>query len=409
MNTMELQNSIKTVDEILAISSKNTEFIPQFDEPSKSFGIGEYNVSFVGYENVATYQKNLEDLYRVDKDIYNTLTLKKFETSLIDLIMTLRNEKRKTKKEDVQNLVSALKKNGIIESEVLYELYGCKMSKDIIQLGDFTIYDYAKSSDIIEKKHPGLINKDLFFDRRRTDIFLSVRVKAGENDKAIEITDKIVEVVENAFSYMIMDFKHQRSVRVFNYREWNHTNRIICNESNLVFNHTNDIVLPVDIDNDVFIDKKEGNNKIWELITKNDKSEIEKRLLQAIEWIGKGVYDKDNSKSLVQLVFAIESMLQFSEKDTITPSIVSQISDWLAFIIEDDLKKRKKIAKCFKQTYKKRSAIVHRGSKAVELHELQTTFKIAKSMVISFLVRKPFCELKTMKELNEYINNLKFS
>lgn len=406
---MNLHDSIKKLDEILTISSKNIEWINQSDEPSKSFGIGESNVSFVGYENVATYQKNLEDLYRIDKDIYDTLTLKTFEKSIINLIRVLKNDERKTKKEDIQNLVSDLKKIEIIESEVLYELYGCKMSKNLIELGDFTIYDYTKSSNLIENKYPYLANKDLFFDRRRSDIFLSVRVKARENLMATEIADEIVKAFENAFSYMIADFKHQRSVGVFNYRIWTNTSRIICNESNLGFSGTSDIVLPVDIDDDFFIDKEQGNDKIWNLITKNNKSEIEKRLLQAIEWIGKGVYDKDNSKSLVQLVFAIEGMLQFNEKAIITPSIVSQISDWLAFIIQDNPKKRKEIVKFFKQTYGKRSAIVHGGSKVVELDDLQIAFQISKLMVISFLVHKPFCEFKTMQQLNEYINDLKFS
>jgi len=406
---MNLQNSIKTVDETVKISSKNIEFISQSDEPSKSFGIGEFNISFVGYQSVATYQNNLEELYKIDKNIYNTITIKTFEKSFINLIRLLRNEKRKAEKEDVQNLISDLKKNEIIESEVLYELYGCKMSKDTIQLGDFTIYDYAKSSDLIEKKYPYLANKELFFDRRKSDIFLSVKVKARENPKATELADEIVKVFENVFSYMISDFEHQRSVGVFNYRKWNNTSRIICNESNLGFSGTNDIVLPVDIDSEFFIDKGQGNDKIWNLITKANKSEIEKRLLQAIEWIGKGVYDKDNSKSLVQLVFAIEGMLQYNEKGIITPSIISQISDWLAFIIQDNPKKRKEVVKFFKQTYRKRSAIVHGGSKVVDLDDLKIAFQIAKLMVISFLVHKPFCEFKTMQQLNEYITDLKFS
>jgi hypothetical protein len=406
---MNIQNSMKTIDKTVEISSKNVEFIPNSDEPSKSFGIGESNVSFVGYQNVATYQKNLEELYKVDKSIYNTITSKTFEKSFINLIRLLRNEKRKTKKEDVQNLIAELKKIEIIESEVLYELYGCKMVKDKIQLGDFTVYNYLKSSDLLEQKYPYLENKELFFDRRNSDIFLSVKVQARENPKATEIADEIVKVFENVFSYMISDFKHQRSVGVFNYRKWNNTSRIICNNSNLGFSGTKDIVYLVDIDDDFFIDNEQGNNKIWSLITKDNKNEIERRLLQAIEWIGKGVYDKDNSKSLVQLVFAIEGMLQFNEKAIITPSIVSQISDWLAFIIQDNPTKRKEIVKFFKQTYRKRSAIVHGGSKVVDLDDLQIAFQIAKLMVISFLVNKPFCELQTMLQLNEYINDLKFS
>ena len=282
------------------------------------------------------------------------------------------------------------------------------MEAPTISLGDFTIYNFKKAESILVEKYPYLTNRELYFNRRQSDIFLGIKVAARENAKAVEKADELVEIFENVMNYVITDLTHVRSVGVFNFRGWRNTSRVVCNNSSMGFHGSNEIWLPVKIEDKFFTDSSSGNDKIWPLITKADKTELERRLIQAIEWIGKGVHDKDKSKALVQFVFSIEGMLQYDGKTLITPSIVSQLSDWLAFIIQDQPDKRKQIAKYFKGTYKKRSAIVHGGAKTIDIKDLQIALQIAKLMVISFLVTKPFCNMRTIEELGDYITELKF-
>ena len=101
-------------------------------------------------------------------------------------------------------------------------------------------------------------------------------------------------------------------------------------------------------------------------------------------------------------------MLKYDEKSAISPSIVSQLSEWLAFIIEKDFEKRKELAKYFKDVYRKRSSIVHGGENTVDIKDVQLALKTSKRLIYSLMVKKPFNSFQNMKELSEYINELKF-
>ncbi len=404
---MTQNEAIKTINDLVTISTKNEKFVNSTKEPSKSFGIGQSNVSFIGYESLLKYQTSLELLYAFNKEIENTISLKKFEESIILLIRKFRDENIKCDTHLLQDFFNAFLKIPKVDSEILFELYGAEMQNDILILGDFTIYNYLLSKEILFKKYSHL-QEDLFFDNRKSNIYLGVKVTARENNKAVEIADELVETFENVLNYMIADLSHKRSVGVFNFRGWRNTSRIICNNTTMGFHGSNEVSLPVKIEDKYFTDTSQGNDKIWNLITKKNKTEVENRLLQAIEWIGKGIHDKDKSKALVQFVFSIEGMLKFDEKSIITPSIVSQLSEWLAFIIQDDLDKRIEIAAYFKQIYRKRSAIVHGGAKAIDLNDIQIALQIAKLMTISFLTTEPFNNIKSLQELNGVITKMKF-
>ncbi|MES2726824.1 MAG: hypothetical protein V4643_06955, partial [Bacteroidota bacterium] len=328
--------------------------------------------------------------------------------AFVNLIRILKNEKRLCTTKDVEILLENFTKIEIQESEIFYELYGAKMNSHKLILGDFTIYDFELSIAELTERYPYLIHQDIYFSDRASKYLVSIKVRARDNDKAVEIASRLCEIFENVFSYMIADLNHRRTVGVFNFRGWKNTQIVICNKDTAGYKGTNNVSFPVDIENPFFIDASQGNDKIWYLITKTNKTEIEKRLLNAIEWIGKAIHDLDLSKSLVQFVFAIEGMLQQNEKALITPSIVSQLSDWLAFIINDDLEERKKISKYFKEIYQKRSAIAHGAATTIDIQDLATALQISKLMIIAFLTNKPFCEIKTMDELNKCITDLKF-
>lgn len=406
MNKIEI---IQIINQLVAISVQQEIFDNQHDQPYKSFGIGEMNVSFVGLDALSIFQAGLKKFYSYNKDIEQTISLKKFEASVIELIRSLKQTNRECTNDDIEKCFSELLKLNIIESEILYELYGAELNQPIYALGKFTIYNYSLAKDILHEKYPSLKSMDVLFENSQSNIFLGLTVKARENNKAVEIADSYANAFENIMNFMISDLSHQYSIGVFNFRGWQKTDRIIFNVSGLGFHVTQDLSLEVNISDPFLLNTTTGNDKIWSLITKIDKSEIEKRLLQSIEWIGKGIHDTDKSKALVQFVFAVEVMLKFDEEKIIIPSIVSQLSDWLAFIIHEDHTMRIQTAKYFKQIYTKRSAIVHGGSKIIDDKDLQLALQIAKQMVYSFLSKDPFNKMSSMKELSEYMTELKFN
>ncbi len=405
---MRHTKELKLIDELVTVAEIHPN-PTSIKGPSKSFGIMSYNISYVGFEALKTLETTIQKLLKAQKEISETYTYNKFEQSIIELVRTLKKSNRKCTEDEYGVLINSLLSVPVEESEIFYNLHGAQMVSDILVFGDFTIYNYNLSINKLKEVYAYLRNSELCFKDRKSELLLSIKVKSREQAKAVEIANGFCETFEHTFNYAIADLGHLRSVGVFNFRGWKSVNITVCHKNTLGWHGKNDTWFPVDIEDHFFKDASQGNDKIWQLITKRNKTEIEKRLLISIEWVGKAVHEKNVSNSLVQFVFAIEGMLQYNPGAFVTSSIISQISDWLAFIIQDNKDERKKIAAYFKDIYKKRSAVAHGASAHIEPDDLGIALQIAKLMIQAFLCTTPFCDMKTMNELDSYINELKYA
>lgn len=408
---MKYTNEAKLINELISISQVISQYW-QSDECVESFGFDEENISFIGLKNIKKYRESIEKLYNINKSISETFSFIKFQDRVIELIRKLKIEKSQCNAENFNDIINDIIKIEMIEYEIFYPFYGAQINSDSLKFGDFTIYDKQKCKELLNEKHSAISDKDLYFEIIESDLLISIKIEARESDKAFEIADKYCMSFENVFSYVLGDLSHDKRVGIFNFRGFSTMGKIISSDLEMGFRGKNDVILSLNLDYNYlscFNNNELGNDKVWFLITKKDKSEIEKRLLNAIEWVGKAINDRDNSKSLIQFVFAIEGMLQYDEKIFINQSIVSQLADSLAFIITEDKEERKEMSRKFKDIYKKRSSIAHGSNAKIDFEDLEEVFEITKNMIISFLTKNPFKEMKSMNNLNEHIVNLKFN
>lgn len=363
------------------------------------------DIKFTGEQKLKIYQDTLEKIFNSDKEIAESCTIKSFDNELIQLVKRLKNLNQKCAAVDIKNLLNKFYNLNLQECEILYEFHGVIMGQDSIKFGDFTVYNYAKSIDKLITKCSLLGKMEHHFN---TEYIVGIKVKARERDKAIEIADALCSTFENVFNYTIGDLSHRNEVGIFNFAAWRSRNRAICGNNWGGLSTTNNILKKVNIGDPFFKDKSEGHDRIWALITKEGKTTVENRIINSIEWIGKGVSETDPTKAIVQFVFAIEGMLEYNGGKFLTPSLVSRLSDWMAFIIHDELEGRKKIAKFFSDTYSRRSAIAHGANKKIDLDHLGIAKQLAKLLIRTFLVTKPFNEMSKIEELSDYIEELKF-
>ena len=162
------------------------------------------------------------------------------------------------------------------------------------------------------------------------------------------------------------------------------------------------------IDDIYYRNNENGNAIIWDLFNKKSLNKFEKRIFQTIEWIGKAVDDTNDARSLIQFVFAIETLLKYNEQQTIQPSIMHNISESVAFLLGNDYESRKNCEKEIKEIYKHRSAIVHNGNSKITKTNVDNTFFFAKALVIRILTDKILIKMKSMKEFTEWLNRQKY-
>ena len=109
-------------------------------------------------------------------------------------------------------------------------------------------------------------------------------------------------------------------------------------------------------------------------------------------------------------LISIECLLQKETRDVlVNPSILSYMSESCAFILGNDLKDRKAIAKYFRDIYSRRSAIVHGGSKTISYDDLNLALYLSKNLIINLLTDDRFSKIKTTDLLFEFIEELKYS
>jgi len=402
---IDLINDLADVSEIVDILNKNN-----WNRVDLSFGgLEATNVSFIGHKNVSLYKNTLDKLYTFNKKISSTVSIDSFQKKLINLIRKVRDSKTRCLESDFKNLINSLLEDPLFESDVFFNIYGAKMTKEVIKLGAYTIYNYPLAYNNLKKLYSDH-KLEMFLPKGKgADIKLCVKVKSRDNSKAYELAGILASSFESVINYMISDLRHIHYISVLNLRSINSDRTIIINDYTIgQRNEALKYSEETELDDEYFKSSKNGNKRIWDLLEKESKSKFERRIIQAIEWIGKGLIERDIVKRYVQFVFSIESMLKFDEKQMITPSITSQISEWLAFMIEENAKKRKEVETKVKAVYGLRSSIVHGSSNMVEKKDLYEAYEIAILMMNAILTKEPFCNVKTMEDLKTTIDKLKY-
>jgi hypothetical protein len=165
----------------------------------------------------------------------------------------------------------------------------------------------------------------------------------------------------------------------------------------------------VDLHDPYFRSKETGHERLWELLSSSNHCEIEKRLVNAVEWAGRALLDTDDAKAFIQLMLAVESLLQIDQKTQIKPSIVSQLAETSAFILGEDCDSRIKLERRMKELYTRRSAHVHAGSRHVEKQDLYDALGFVKGLTHEFLVSPIFSKLHKMSDVAELTQKMKYT
>lgn len=282
-----------------------------------------------------------------------------------------------------------------------------------LKLGPFVIYDYPNNPKSLED---ALGDQPLLMQIRagmKDMYFISVSVKAAEKDLkqaenlAVRGFAQFENIIRTMLGYHAGEYGISvsepliaRAKQIFFVRD---------GQTGWVSKRTGPSQLTV-IDDDYFIKEEFGRAWVWRTLMKEARSDLESRIIAAIEWIGKALKDADPARTLVQYVFALEALLTVQKKGVlINPSIASQISEFAAFIVGRDFDTRIGVETAIKEIYQKRSAIVHSGSTRVSERDLGMAFRIIKELIRALTTEQQFLAFKSMEDVRKWVNQQKYS
>lgn len=361
----------------------------------------------------------LLDLYRDNSLINKNISFKFFKKRIGEVIKLAHSNSVPFSQNHYDDVILKIEELPTQEFEILYELNKAKLTSASLILGVYKIYNYSLDPQPVREKskyfqekfdqiHRNTRNNENTNCLQRDFLFLSVKVKAKEFYKACEYADTLIDRFENIIAFIDGDFEGRSTVEVLNYVGDDKIVRYGFYDGNFTFNLHRSAKFDFDFDNEHIFCSECGNNRIWQIASFENLTKIEERILTAIEWVGKGIRDKDRSKSLIQFVFAIEGLLQHQVDKMINPSIVSQLADTAAFILACEVESRFTIAREMRDIYKYRSSIAHGNSSNVDISKVWLGFRMAHKLIRAFLSNEQLKNIKNSDELKDYVEKLKF-
>jgi Apea-like HEPN len=456
MDQNKLKQLISLFNELIQLISNQKPqdvILPKrdFATPISSFfGNDSNKITLIGRDIHSQLERFTELLWDADQEIRKTTSIKAVKKKVIELILQQEQDSNKVDADFFKAVLNEFLKHPNQETQVFRPVYGASLSLEqeyarSIQLGPFGLHTWNDYYSLITSKDSLFFDLNLknLHDIRNIEksypsnfplledlgnIVISVKVSARDIQRIEELADERFNQFENVISYMLGFESKSINFGVKNYFNLTGLESVKILPTGISYgNEFNDSLWPpLNFDSPFFLDgnicsneinsiqiwENFGHRWIWELL-KVDASNLsswQKRVLTAVEWVGKGLRDKNISSSFVQLVFALETLFTFKERGVlISPSIGSQLAEFTAFIVSDDLEGRLKTIKQVNEIYTFRSAVTHGGSNSISVSIFLDAVQLLKTLITRIITNPELEQLQSIEQLKDWVNNKKYS
>lgn len=367
-------------------------------------------ITVVGQENIKRYNQLFQDLakeLKVDKK----LSLKSFMDKTQDLLF-----EGKFNAQEITRICDSLE-----EKETIYfiKIYGLEMKKEHVEYGKFCfvrkdkIIEYIKSNNCL----PTFDYSDTFINGLKKQgeekshfVYLIKRCKGSDLDYLRLENDESVNNIVNVFRYII-GIKNERVYVDYIPSTPFNINSYVMNHDSMSSNssiHFKDI--PAFIDCDYIYSKENGNYNLWQLISSDENNELQRRIIEAVTWVGKSLLESDVNLTIAEIAFAFETMLHHDDETYISKSITASLSEAYAFINGNSYNERIEKANEFKDFYKRRSTIAH-GTRLTKNNDNSCNkyYKMIYQTVKNLLTNDDYMSCKDSREFYKIIEKKRYS
>ncbi len=375
----------------------------------KMFGKGKNLVSFISVGVLNEFDSITATLYKSNPKIPRNYTLNTFQFELAELLRILHIEQRDAKQVDWEKFIERIINKENITVHILAPIYGVKMDSPILKLGDFTIYNPSNKGQVLKTEFPTIYKRRNTKSLLNQDYKIGITVTAKDLDKCYELAEKSFSAFENIANFITATFHKTNRIGIFNYSASKNIDSFIISPSKVL--KTTKIIeqfTTVQIDNPYYQNDENGNKTLWQWITM-EKNNLQQKIMDSVEWCGRASVEADDSKAVLLYTISIEALLQYDESSPIKPSIMSLLSDMVAFLLGETFEQRISYRDYIRELYSVRSAISHGGSKSnISSINLHTAFIMCHKIIRKIITTEPFKNFQTKKDLCIYLGDLKF-
>ena len=356
-------------------------------------------------ENIKEYHVALRTLNSCIPELGDTMTIKVFESRVLRFILPFKKTNIKVKYADYANFENDLKNEVIKEFDVLADVVGLDMwgEDKPICLGPYTVYDYEQHKDQV---HKIMGKEEEFFspDFPLPKSLLHVKIVARDVVSAQELAEAKFSRFRKVVSFMLNNRKHGSGVHISARQHADIRRVFVATPENLSVSTARTDGMTVTISDNYFSADEFGHSYIWEILSSDNLTEIQNRIIVAVDWLGEAMLDDSSSSTLLKAAIALEALLGF-EKNNIAKTLSENAAQILCSSVQSRLYVEDKI----RTLYGARSSVVHGRSSSNHEVDAQELLDYCAECVARFLTVQTLKELKTENDLKNLLANMKYS
>lgn len=276
-------------------------------------------------------------------------------------------------------------------------------SKIPVKLGSLIFYEVPRHGEKIL-----LPFSDQFFCRQQpTKTVAEYCVKAKDKDKALDLADAVFNAFDLSLAFLLAERNLDFTIGILRMRFSPVQQPIVSTEGGLygVQEKNHNFKSNLDLTNLARFcpDEKDETLVSFFNVVLSPKSEIERKISRAVEWIGEAYLDNNRSSAFLKIVIALEALFKVDEVGVITASIMASMAEQCAYLNGRSAEECVRIEGYVKQLYGLRSSIVHTGSSSVRESDLKKALEFTRATIFNLLLFKQQLEIETMGKLQGLI------
>lgn len=359
-------------------------------------------------ENANAFDMAIDELMKFDSSIKTTYSISHFESEVFNLLAKLRQSNSLADALAVRDFFEALVSVRIKTHTVLRDIYGGSLNgSEPCVLGPYTIYKFSIHKGIIDAKLK-LTPEALWLDNK-PQYLIAVDVRARHNKKAVELADEMFEKFDRYLRYAIGPSK-DFDVGVLNYKGLSRLQSYAISEDGAPSSGSSNFgpsQIPV-FDDPYFMSAERGFNRLSSAAAKSQNTDIDQRLLVAIEWLAQSYVERSPSSAFIKAAIALEQLFVLEKNTVITPSISAHISETVAMLLGANAESRLEIVRKVRELYGTRSKIVHRGTAETDIRDTRRIWTLTREAIFKLMTASSLSHLNSIKELDDFLKLKKF-
>jgi hypothetical protein len=309
----------------------------------------------------------------------------------------------------IDKVLAGLQKWPAQEWKAHIQLPGALLEHTTLRLGPFTLWRFPDESQRLTRENGTF----------KTSSDVTRQLQLGANAVFVEIAVR-ARFKERAYEIAEAESRRLRNVMLFIEGYWSEFLRRGSVVAMALANDTESgggRFAPLGghvqwkINESAFLSPTRGHDRIWALLDTSSRTEMEMRIVTAVDWVGRGLDDFDATKGFVQFMFAFEALLNYESdrSSRFAPALGHGMSEIAAFVLGADASERKATWSRLKALYGIRSAIAHGAPVTVTREHYADALQAVKDLIAKLLTDPTLKTFGSLAQLREWTTDRRFA